>query len=135
MRQIRGVQIGLERTFGWATRLSLQRPEITQVLPALQREKSNAFVELTNRELLLRMSIRSTECEFEFAGFIALVKRLTNIESAKPVITCDCGFFCVCAVGLCSRSCGGSCVGTGRRLLIALTQVRFLPPQLAKARS
>ena len=26
--------------------------------------------------------------------------------------------------------CGGTRVGTGRRLLIALTQVRFLPPQL-----
>ena len=26
--------------------------------------------------------------------------------------------------------CGGSCAGTGRRLLIVVTQVRFLPPQL-----
>ena len=29
-----------------------------------------------------------------------------------------------------SFDCGGSCAGTGRRLLIAATQVRFLPPQL-----
>ena len=30
--------------------------------------------------------------------------------------------------------CGGTRVGTGRRLLIALTQVRFLPPQLTTKR-
>jgi hypothetical protein len=30
----------------------------------------------------------------------------------------------------CATNCGGTRVGTGRRLLTALTQVRFLPPQL-----
>ena len=31
---------------------------------------------------------------------------------------------------LTQRHCGGSCAGTGRRLLTVVTQVRFLPPQL-----
>ena len=30
----------------------------------------------------------------------------------------------------CTGDCGGACVGTGRRLLSAQSQVRFLPPQL-----
>ena len=30
--------------------------------------------------------------------------------------------------------CGGACVGTGRRLLSAQTQVRFLPPQLFESK-